>query len=264
MKRLWIAAAAATLLLAGCTTYAQDLTAVVNDKLAEVQSEPAGKPYYNSTYYYYYVDPGVGRISSDRTSNVLSLNGTKFVMNLNVPGIIQSAYYADASAADSTVQGLQTVVSVSGSYLDYDGSENEYRVYIYQMDDSYYTIVSTPTMEFYSFSGKYEAAEVAAEMIRIARSVRIMKDEILADFSNRQVISYSRKKLELFQNIAPENGVVDELFADHDNYAGISSGTQITGGNYATDNYPDAGTAAQDQMTPEPTATPSASASPTE
>lgn len=263
MKRILIAAAAAVL-LAGCTTYAQDLTAVVNDKLAEVQSEPAGKPYYNSTYYYYYVDPSIGRISSDRTSNVLAMNGTKFVMNLNVPGIIQSTYYTDAAAADSTVQGLTTSVSTSGSYIDYDGNENEYQVYIYQMDGSYYTIVSTPTMEFYSFSGKYEAAEIAAEMVRIARSVRIRKDQVLADFSNRQVISYSRKKLELFQNIAPENGVVDELFADHNNYAGISGGTQITGGNYATDNYPDAGTAAEDQATPEPTAQPSASPSPTE
>lgn len=271
MKKKLSAAILSVLLLTGCTQYPDDLSTVVNEKLAEVQAEDAGKPYYNSTYYYYYIEPSVGRISSDRTSNILSLDGTKFVMNLNIPSIINSAYYQDSDSSTSTATAGDPVVDTSGSYTDYDGAEHDYSLKIYQSAGTYYTVLSTPYMEYYSVSGKYESANIAAEMLKIARTVRLNEDEVLADFSNRQVISYTRKKLELFQNIAPENGVVDELFADSSNSAGQDSttGTDNTN-NYATDNYPDSGTAEQDDLNedtpaadtaaPEETASPSATA----
>ena len=258
MKKVMIVLAA-LVLLSGCTMYPADLSMTVNERLAEVQAEKADKPYYNSTYYYYYTEPSIGRIASDQTSNTFSLNGTRFVMNLNIPSIINNSYYqAAAGSEDDTASSMVAEVETTGTYTDYDDDEHEYSVKIYNNDGNYYTIVSTPYMEFYAVSSKYESAELAGEMLRIARTIRIMSDHILADFSNRQVISYSRKKLELFQNIAPENGVVDELFGNSKNQIGDNTDTGSGGSNYATDNYPDSG--AEEQ--PEPTSTPNETGEP--
>ncbi|NCB34231.1 MAG: hypothetical protein EOM64_10235, partial [Erysipelotrichia bacterium] len=227
-------------LLSGCTRYPGDLSVTVNERLAEVQAGKADKPYYNSTYYYYYTEPSIGRISSDQTSNTFSLNGTRFVMNLNIPSIINSSYYLDAvESEDAVSSSMSAEVETSGTYTDYDGNDHDFSVKIYNKKGIYYTIVSTPYMEFYSVSTKNESAELAGEMLRIARSIRLMSERVLEEFSSRQVISYARKKVELFQNIAPENGVVDELFSSENNQIGDHIDTGTGAGNYATDNYPD-------------------------
>ena len=46
-------------------------------------------------------------------------------------------------------------------------------------------------------------------------------------------MSISRKRLELFQNIVPENGVIEELFEGYGSYAGQADGE------YYGDNYND-------------------------
>ena len=51
---------------------------------------------------------------------------------------------------------------------------------------------------------------------------------VLSTFSMRQTISYSRKKLELFQNIAPESGTITELFED----SGYDSSVDYAGDNF--------------------------------
>ena len=203
------------LMLAGCGEDGIDVAAEVNRKLAEATEIPAHQPTYNSTCYMYYKQPYVGRITSDLTSNVFSLNGTQFVMNLNVPGIINRAYYPDEILGGLNVKGASIILETAGKYDNYDGEQQTYVCRIYRSSSAYVTIMTTDNAEFFAVSKRYEVSSLAYEMLVIAKSLDVDRDEVLDRYSSHSVISYQKKKLELFQNITPVNGVIDELFVDN-------------------------------------------------
>lgn len=208
------AACISLLMLAGCSTDRIDVASDVNRKLAEAVEIPAHQPIYNSTCYMYYKEPYVGRITSDLTSNVFSLNGTQFVMNLNVPGIINRAYYPGQTVGGMNVKGASIILETAGKYENYDGEQQTYVCRIYRSYSSYVTIMTTDYAEFFAVSKHYEVAPLAYEMLVIAKSLDVDTSEVLDRYSSHSVISYQKKKLELFQNITPVNGVIDELFVD--------------------------------------------------
>ncbi|MDO4193131.1 MAG: hypothetical protein Q4D24_07500 [Erysipelotrichaceae bacterium] len=208
------AACISLLMLAGCSTDRIDVASDVNRKLAEAVEIPAHQPIYNSTCYMYYKEPYVGRITSDLTSNVFSLNGTQFVMNLNVPGIINKAYYPGQTVGGMNVKGASIILETAGKYENYDGEQQTYVCRIYRSSSSYVTIMTTDYGEFFAVSKHYEVAPLAYEMLVIAKSLDVDTSEVLDRYSSHSVISYQKKKLELFQNITPVNGVIDELFVD--------------------------------------------------
>ncbi len=215
-----IAVCMMTILLAGCARYEGTLSARLNEKLAAVQELEAQRPAYNHAYYKYYVEPSVGRISTDITSNVFSYNGTQFVMNLNVPGIISDAYYKDAPVVQSGLKLTEEAASAEGNFRDAEGREHPFHTVLYNVDPYIIVLMSTDRLEFYSVCTPGEAPDIAAEMLRTARNVTINEEEVRTAFSNQQVIEYRKKKLELFQYIAPENGVIDELFVDYNTSLG--------------------------------------------
>ena len=89
-------------------------------------------------------------------------------------------------------------------------------------------------VEFFAIASGLQALQTAETMVRMARSVRVDNDAVIAEYSGRQTIDYSRKRLELFQNIVPENGVIEELFEGYGSYAGQADG-EYFGDNYTDD-----------------------------
>ena len=99
-----------------------------------------------------------------------------------------------------------------------------------RLDQDVFTYAKTDLLEFYAISGELQALQVAETMMRIARTVKVDREAVVSTYSARQEIDYERKRLELFQNVVPENGVIDELFEGNNNYAGVAD-------NYVGDNY---------------------------
>ncbi len=214
MKKILLSAVC--LLLTGCVRYSGDVVSVLGKKLAEACALEVPRPVFNSTYYRYYAQPYVGRVASDRTSNVFSLNGTLFVMNLDAAAVINEAYYPSERAGGVLVEGASLVAETADRYTDSGGSEHTYVCRIYRSGQSYITVLSAGYAGFYAVSSKYEAPEIAGEMLYIARSLETDRPAVLRDFSSHSIISYQKKKLELFQSVIPENGRIEELFADND------------------------------------------------
>ncbi|MBR0214519.1 MAG: hypothetical protein IJL95_07320 [Solobacterium sp.] len=240
MKKQWLTIILAVL-LTGCTTTAGvDLKSRLDMKTDAVQAEKILRANYNGVYYSYYIDPGIGRIYADGTGNIFMLNGRQFVMNLNIPSIINRQYYRDQIRQYAIISGMPEVLVKNGSYADANDHQHAYTMSVYQTDKMYMTVFESETVTFHSVCREDEAADILAEMLRIARGVTIKTGAVLEAFSNRQVISYSRKRLELFQNIAPDNGAIDELFTTTLSYPDGEGGV-ISEDNYATDNFPDGG-----------------------
>ena len=239
MKKAWIAAAF-LIALTGCASYSADYQTLVNERIAAVQALPAAEPKYTKAYYSYYIEPSVGRIDSDATSNTFSLDGTRFIMDLNVSGIINSQYYQDADSRDSVnVTAFEKAAHSEGTYTDYAGNELPFSTDVYMVEGSYFVIFHSAYMEFYAVSDELQSADLIAKMLEISRTVKVKEDAVTAAFSSRQTISNTRKKLELFQNLSPVNGSIEELLNTDQAAASATAGT-ASGNNYATDNYQDA------------------------
>ena len=152
-------------------------------------------------------------------------------MNLNVSSIVNSKYY-EGKNISLIPEGMEVLAKSAGRFADFLGEEHPFEVTLYRMNDEVFTYMRTDLLEFFSISSELPALQTAETMIRIARTVRVDRDAVIAAYSSRQEINYERKRLELFQNVVPENGVIDELFEGNSNYAGIVD-------NYAGDNFGD-------------------------
>lgn len=216
----------ACMCLVGCKAnpnLQENLDAKVNRALAM----DVGHTTFNHGYYSYYIQPSIGRLYSDETSNVFVFDNVPFVMNLNVPGIVNRSYESQGMLLDDVMQYDAIVAKNSGEFLDGKKKSHPYTIAIFEKQDVYYTILKTDLLEFYAVSHAFEAPRISEEMLKIARSTVVDEVEVLAAYSKQETIAYNRKTLELFQNITPENGVIDELFNTKTNYAG-SSGGQFT------------------------------------
>ncbi len=193
------------LFLSGCTKMSDDLSAEISNKINETLSEKASSPTYNHEYYFYSIEPSVGRIDSTLTSNTFSYNGTKFIMNLNIPNIL-------GNASEDSKLSSSTVYENSGEYIDYNEVSHHYDLYIYEVSYGKIIQLTTDYMVFYSVCSQNEVPSLVEVMLDIAKTIKIDENKIKVDYSDRELITYKREQLELFKNITPENGAVDELF----------------------------------------------------
>ena len=207
-----------------------NLQSELDTRIAEAVAAESQTPSYNHGLYSYYVEPSVGRISSDASSNTFNYNGAKFVMNLNIPEIINSIYYTNKTVETNGVSDLTPAAKTEGTYLDYLGDEHEFTASIYEQDGQCLTVLNTEYAEFFAVSTPLEAVQLASVMMETARSLKVDTSGVAEAYSNKQTISYKRKRLELFQNIAPESGAIEDLFENTNESTAI--GTEYFGDAY--------------------------------
>ena len=253
MKKIWICISACLLFMTGCTEYSRDYQQMIQDSLNDALSIPASSPDYSKNLYAYYVQPSIGRIDSTASSNTFNYEGTQFIMNLDVQSIVNSAYYPDQQLETLQISNMQEAASDSGTYTDYQGNECSYSVRIYEMNNDYYILFYSQYMHFFAVSNMVQSAELVEEMMHISKSIRINEKKILSSYSSHRTISNTRKELQLFEQIAPENGNIEELFTDktQSGQETETGGQSGTGEGYATDNYQEKGNA--DDTVPEAT-----------
>lgn len=228
-KHPWkmLAGMAALVLLSGCgQSYSADLTMDVSRRLTEVLQEPVHQATHNHRYYRYYLEPSIGRLESYATSNVFCMDGVKFAMNLNVSRILAQEIYETTEEAAS-VPGRIPETDLSGTYTDYEGESHDYTIRIYLLGEKYYTLVDTDYVMFCGISNQLQAAQLAAECIKIARTVSVDVDEVRSAFSGREILTGTRRQINLFEELTPENGAIEELF-DTNHFSGSGEEGEAT------------------------------------
>ena len=225
-------------IFSGCQNTVFNINEKVNNAINEAISEPILKPKFNSKYYSYYIEPSIGRIQNEEYGNILLYNDTRIIMNLNISQIIGGNYYENRD--NYTNPNLDVVYQASGMYVDFNEIEHPYNCLIYDTNGKYLVTMQSDVVRLYSICNLYDTSNIAKQMLKICRGFNANKALIINDFSNKQTISYSRKQVELFQNIVPENGSIEELLSTVTNVEQneVDGGT-ISQEFYATDNYPD-------------------------
>lgn len=214
LKRKYIAVLLGAFLLGCGDPSAFDLNEKLNEKVDAAQALEPMPANHMKPFYAFYIEPSIGRLESTRTSNTFVLNGNPFTLNLNVPAVINEMYYEKAKAEQDILSGYEPVSEKTGTYIAPDESETAYTIRVYRFDKHYWTQFDTAYFSFYAVSDEYNVPYLAAEMMKIARTMEIEKKSVAAAYSTKENITYESKKIELFEHIAPENGLIEELFID--------------------------------------------------
>lgn len=196
MKKGWIGCLI-MLLLAGCQR-SQSLEA----RLMESEQKVIPISNYHKKGYHYYLAPSIGRFESKRYSNVFSLDGTKFMVDLNL-----KAYVFKNHEWMIQKPGIERV------YLNRSGKEETYRVDQQELKSGHVLVrFESPKIIGFSLCSSSEVVSIVSAMVEIARSVEFNDLLLGLEFKEDAAKQFKSSSLQLFENRIPEEGRIQELF----------------------------------------------------
>lgn len=203
-------------LLAGCAEPSGSLGASLDQRIDEAAVQTVSVSNNRKQFYSYYIDPSIGKVGSTTTGNIFSCDGSLFVMNLDVPGIINAKYYPDAAANEVDLSFAETCAEKEGTCTDSSGNEIPYSVSVSKLESGQFiTVVRCNHMMLYGICDEAYAASLAARMLLISRSVTVNTEEVLLAYCDQESIDYIGTPVQLFEEIPPENGSIQELLTDY-------------------------------------------------
>lgn len=219
MKRLFEAVLLCMLFGAsGCSAvYEVNLQKLLNNRILLAQKASVFQADHNKKYYSYYISPEIGRMDGDSTGNVFNYQGTPFLMNLNISSVINHRYYKGIEDDSEILNQKSRKAIASGKYQDLDGDVHDFTTAVYDLgNQNYLTAMRTDTVDFCSVSDALKSADLAGEMLKIARTVKVNDDAVASAYSRKETVTFTGEKIQLFDSVAPESGRVEELFDDND------------------------------------------------
>ena len=196
-------------LLTGCAQYNLSMQERLEQQITTVSSLPIPGASHRKPFYTYYTEPSIGHYRSTETSNEFSFQSTKFVLNLNVQAIMDSS-----TDITQSIYTQKPIAIYSGSFQNMLDETVNYVCEIYQVDRYYAVFFTSSTMNLFGVTYAGDAAELAGKMYSIARSVIVRKDVVLQVYSHESAIDYEGEAINLYKDIAPEEGTLQELIED--------------------------------------------------
>ena len=205
------------IMICGCSKISGSLQSRLEQQIDAASEKPVAAANNRKTYFSYYLDPSIGKVSSDATSNVFTADGIEFAMSLDVAKIINEKYYPEQTVSHEQALKLDVIAETQGILTDRSGNDIPYEAKIYQYDENYVLLaLSSGYVNFEAMCRENNAPAIAGRMIEISRSVNVSSQEVLAAYTTREGIDYAGTPVELFENKAPENGSIEELLVGYD------------------------------------------------
>ena len=197
------------IVLTGCIQSSQTMQERLDEKITAVSALPIPSASHRKPFYTYYTEPSIGHYRSTETSNEFSYQSTKFVMNLNVQAIMDSS-----TDIVQSIYTQQPIAKNTGSFQNTLDESVSYVCEIYQVDRYYAVFFTSSTVNLFGVTYAGDAAELAGKMYSIARSVIVRKDVVSQVYSHESAIDYEGEAINLYKDIAPEEGTLRELIED--------------------------------------------------
>lgn len=197
------------IVLTGCTVSSLSMQERLDEKITAVSALPIPSASHRKPFYTYYTEPSIGHYRSTETSNEFSYQSTKFVMNLNVQAIMDSS-----TDIAQSIYTQQPIAKNTGSFQNMLDESVSYVCEIYQVDHHYAVFFTSSTVNLFGVTYAGDAIELAGKMYSIARSVIVRKDVVSQVYSHESAIDYEGEAINLYKDIAPEEGTLRELIED--------------------------------------------------
>lgn len=197
------------IVLTGCIQSSQTMQERLDEKITAVSALPIPSASHRKPFYTYYTEPSIGHYRSTETSNAFSYQSTKFVMNLNVQAIMDSS-----TDIAQSIYTQQPIAKNTGSFQNMLDESVSYVCEIYQVERHYAVFFTSSTVNLFGVTYAGDAIELAGKMYSIARSVIVRKDVVSQVYSHESAIDYEGEAINLYKDIAPEEGTLRELIED--------------------------------------------------
>ena len=197
------------IVLTGCVQSNLSMQERLEQQITTVSSLPIPGASHRKPFYTYYTEPSIGHYRSTETSNEFSFQSTKFILNLNVQAIMDSS-----TDITQSIYTQKPIAIYSGSFQNMLDETVNYVCEIYQVDRYYAVFFTSSTVNFFGVTYAGDAAELAGKMYSIVRSVIVRKDVVLQVYSHESAIDYEGEAINLYKDIAPEEGTLQELIED--------------------------------------------------
>ena len=207
-------------LLFGCTVKVEDIPKIIEKNVASESQTIAAFTTNRHRYYFdYYLPRCVGeRVNTDLVNeNVeLLLNGTSFYMSLDVAEVVISEYYDEYVRYKTNYYDNLSKIGdiIVHRYGDMKNDYNEirrYQIIVSELDESdYFVYVSFGDVYFVSLCSLSEIGNMVDQMLAIGSSVKIERESILLNYSNKVNKSITGS-YDLFDEYFPESGMLADI-----------------------------------------------------
>ena len=197
-------------MMCGCASN-KDINTELDSLLSDTSKIVSNHPDNSLKYYDYYLPSDMGEISFDQESLVLSYLDNKIVVNININDIVNNKYYPEQYLNNSSLLDQNKLVySKSGKYLTIKDIERDYILNLYQNND-YYVIELITSDLTYITSSKAYIKYIVKHLFTIAKSVDLDEELIIADYSDKNIVDYKKKQIDLFDSTRPTSGDLSEM-----------------------------------------------------
>ena len=197
-------------MMCGCASN-KDINTELDSLLSDANKIVSNHPNNSLEYYDYYLPSDMGEVSFDQESLVLSYLDNKIVVNININDVVNNEYYPEQYLTNSSLLDQNKLVySKSGKYLTIKGIERDYILNLYQNND-YYVIELITSDLTYITSSKAYIKDIVKHLFTIAKSVDLDEELIIADYSDKNIVDYKKKQIDLFDSTRPTSGDLSEM-----------------------------------------------------
>ncbi len=208
MKRLFVVLL--LVMMCGCASN-EDINTELDSLLSDTNKIVSNHPNNSLEYYDYYLPSDMGEVNFDQESLVLSYLDNKIVVNININDVVNNKYYPEQYLTNSSLLDQNKLVySKSGKYLTIKDIERDYILNLYQNND-YYVIELITSDLTYITSSKAYIKDIVKHLFTIAKSVDLDEELIIADYSNKNIVDYKKKQIDLFDSTRPTSGDLSEM-----------------------------------------------------
>lgn len=165
-------------------------------------------------YYSYYLPSDMSEETADSDSVVLKYNDSRIIMNLNIANIVNSKYYNSSIADEGFFDDQYLVYKKEGTYNNQEDINKVYILKVYSYKDLYALQFVTSDMNYYGSIDKGEIDEVIKHLLIVAKNTSVDTEAIVNNFSNKDVIDYKKKQINLFDTSMPTSGELTEILID--------------------------------------------------
>ena len=202
--------------LCSCTFANQDSSSLDRVFLNESEAMTIRRNNYTD-YIDYYLPGDTSELNSGDLSFVFQYNHSRIIMDVNVSGIINRRYYPDVPLSDEGFFDSEKLIySRNSVYLNSEGKNEEFLFRVYSYDKEYLICLVSDDLILYGYADREDLIPISSRMLLMARSALVRSEEIVAEFSSKEVIDYEKQQVNLFETIMPVNGQINDFLIGND------------------------------------------------
>ena len=165
-----------------------------------------------SSFVDYYVPSDTGELEGTLLSSSFVYNESRFVMDVNVSGILNDKYYKNIKLADEGFfDNSRKVYERQSTYIDSDGKSHEYIYNVFEYDDRFLSYFASKDLVFYGYATDSDIVNLSSRILLMAKGATVRENDVIASYSSRNEIDYEKKQVNLFETIMPVNGNVNDF-----------------------------------------------------